>query len=177
MPPKAPVKVAATPAPQEIKFNPKLYLKPGVKEDEIIGLKEAFDIFDADKSGSIDLQEFKNAIAALGLEKSSEKLLSVLSDLDSNTDNLIDFEEFLKLLGVYNKGLDDEEHLETIYKEKFALSNGKISLEDFKRVAEEIGDNYTEDELKDMIQFADGDRDGYINWEEFKAVVLKEASE
>lgn len=175
MPPKATEKKSPTPTPQETKFNPKLYLKPGVKEEEIVGLKEAFDIFDADKSGSIDIQEFKNAITALGLEKSSEKLLNLLSDLDANADNLIDFEEFLKLLGVYSKGIDDEDTLQVLYTEKFAKSNGKISVEDFKRIAEEIGDSYSDDELKDMIQYADLDKDGHINWEEFRAVVLKEA--
>ena len=166
MPPKASDKKSPTPVPQETKFNPKLYLKPGAKEEKIVGLNEAFDIFDADKSGSIDIQEFKNAIAAL---------LTLLSDLDSNSDNLIDFEKFLKLLGVYSKGIDDEETLQVLYNEKFAKSNGKISFEDFKRIAEEIGDNYSDEELKDMIQYADLDKDGHINWEEFRSVVLKEA--
>ena len=35
------------------KFNPKQYIKPGLHEEEIIEIKEAFDLFDKDKNRGI----------------------------------------------------------------------------------------------------------------------------
>lgn len=154
-------------------FNVKPYLKDGVKEEDVLSMKEAFDVFDADKSGAIDLGELKNAIVALGLEHSAEKITNLLKDLDKNGDNSIDFEEFLTMLGFYNKDLTDEDHLKELYK-VFAQSNGKITVEDFRRVASQVGDRYSDDELNDMLNCADLDKDGYVNWDEFKSVVLKE---
>jgi Ca2+-binding EF-hand superfamily protein len=35
-------------------FNPKLYERPGVTQEEVREVKEAFDLFDLDGGGSID---------------------------------------------------------------------------------------------------------------------------
>lgn len=37
------------------KFNAAHYVRPGVSEADILGIKEAFDLFDTDLGGSIDL--------------------------------------------------------------------------------------------------------------------------
>lgn len=50
---------ATTPAPVPAaagkgKFDPKLYAKNGLSEEEVIEIKNAFDLFDTDQGGSID---------------------------------------------------------------------------------------------------------------------------
>lgn len=48
-------KNVAPPAPKKpAGFNAKNYEKPGLTEDEVIEIKEAFDLFDTDGGGSID---------------------------------------------------------------------------------------------------------------------------
>jgi Ca2+-binding EF-hand superfamily protein len=49
-------------------FNPKEYERPGLTEDEIEEIKEAFDLFDADGGGTIDPKELKDAMQSLGFE-------------------------------------------------------------------------------------------------------------
>ncbi len=44
------------------KFNANKYLRPGLTEDEIEEIKEAFDLFDTDGSGSIDPKELRAAM-------------------------------------------------------------------------------------------------------------------
>ena len=50
------------------KFNANKYLRPGLTEDEIDEIKEAFDLFDTDGSGSIDPKELRAAMQSLGFE-------------------------------------------------------------------------------------------------------------
>jgi Ca2+-binding EF-hand superfamily protein len=45
------------------KFNPKLYEKPGLSEDEVIEIKEAFDLFDPEGNGSVDPKGISELIA------------------------------------------------------------------------------------------------------------------
>ena len=40
-------------------FNAKQYERPGLTEEEIIEIKDAFDLFDNDGSGTIDPKELK----------------------------------------------------------------------------------------------------------------------
>ena len=52
---------------------------------------------------------------------------------------------------------------------------GKISFKNLKRVARELGENITDDELQEMIDEADRDGDGEINQEEFLRIMKKTA--
>lgn len=49
----------------------------------------------------------------------------------------------------------------------------KISLEDLKRVAIELGDDRTDEELKDMLIEADLDKDNFVNEEEFLKIIKR----
>ena len=44
---------------------------------------------------------------------------------------------------------------------------GKISFKNLKRVAKELGETMTDEELQEMIEEADRDGDGEVNEEEF----------
>ena len=50
---------------------------------------------------------------------------------------------------------------------------GKISFKNLKRVAKELGENMTDEELQEMIDEADRDGDGEINEEEFLRIMKK----
>lgn len=46
----------APPAPAKGKFDPKAYAKNGITEEEVTAIKTAFDLFDSDQGGSIDIK-------------------------------------------------------------------------------------------------------------------------
>ena len=50
---------------------------------------------------------------------------------------------------------------------------GKISFKNLKRVAKELGENMTDEELQEMIDEADRDGDGEINEDEFLRIMKK----
>lgn len=52
-------------------------------------------------------------------------------------------------------------------------NTGKISLKNLRRVARELGETMTDDELQEMIDEADRDGDGEISEEEFVRIMKK----
>ena len=52
-------------------------------------------------------------------------------------------------------------------------ASGHITFRNLKRVAAELGENLTDEELQEMIDEADRDGDGMINDEEFYRVMKK----
>ena len=50
---------------------------------------------------------------------------------------------------------------------------GKISFKNLKRVAKELGENMTDEELQEMIDEADRDGDGEVSEEEFFRIMKK----
>ena len=50
---------------------------------------------------------------------------------------------------------------------------GKISFKNSKRVAKELGERMTDEELQEMVDEADRDGDGEVNEEEFLRIVEK----
>ena len=49
-------------------FNAQDHTRPGLSEDEVLEIKEAFDLFDSDGGGSIDPGELRAAMTSLGFE-------------------------------------------------------------------------------------------------------------
>ncbi|ELR53522.1 Centrin-1, partial [Bos mutus] len=137
-------------------------------------IKEAFDLFDVDGSGTIDVKELKIAMRALGFEPKKEEIKKMIAETDKEGIGTISFEKFFAIMSV--KMVCEKDEKEEILK-AFKLfdddDTGSISLNNIKRVAKELGENLTDDELQEMLDEADHDGDGEINKEEFLKMMQK----
>ena len=79
-------------------FDTKNYEKNGLTEDEVLEIKEAFDLFDTDHSGEIDVGELKQALMNLGIDTKNQTLQNMLADIDKNGNANIDFDEFIDMM-------------------------------------------------------------------------------
>merc|ERR1711967_97233 len=137
----------------------------GLSEDQVEEIREAFNLFDADNSGAIDVRELKAAMRALGFEVKKEELKKMISDIDNDGNGSIEFAEFLEMMTGKMGEKDTREDI-----------TGKISLRNLRRVAQELGENIDEEELQDMINQADRDGDGEINLDEFYRIMKKKGN-
>ena len=138
-------------------------------------IKEAFDLFDTDKSGEIDTDELKQALSNLGIDAKNQTLQNMINDIDKNQSGTIDFDEFIDMMTAKMSDKDTREDLKKV----FDLFIGddekadKIELKHLKRVAKELNENMSEDELNEMITRADTDRDGKVSFDEFYNIMTK----
>jgi Ca2+-binding EF-hand superfamily protein len=148
----------------------KPYNIPGMTEAEVEEIREAFNYFDKDGSGTIDVNELKQAMQELGFEAKNQTVYRMIQDLDKDGSGQIDFDEFLDMMCArVNK--DHPEDNKKIFRLFDDDSTGKISLKNLRRVAHELGEDLSDEQLRDMIARADMDGDGEINEEEFIRVM------
>merc|ERR1719271_1504166 len=97
---------------------------------------------------------------ALGFEVKKEELRKMITDIDADGSGQIEFPEFLEMMTGKMGEKDTKEEILKVFKLFDDDSTGKISFKNLKRVAKELGENMTEEELQDMIDQADRDGDG-----------------
>ncbi|XP_054497487.2 centrin-2 [Agelaius phoeniceus] len=156
-------------AAQRKKANPKLEL-PEEQQREI---RDAFELFDTDGSGSIDVKELKVAMRALGFEPKKEEIKKMISDIDKEGTGKISFSDFLAVMSQRMAEKDSKEEILKAFKLFDDDETGKISFQNLKRVAKVLGENLTDEELQEMIDEADWDGDGQVSEQEFLRIMRK----
>uniref|UniRef100_A0A8B9UG50 EF-hand domain-containing protein n=2 Tax=Anas TaxID=8835 RepID=A0A8B9UG50_9AVES len=148
-------------------------LKPELTEEQKQEIREAFDLFDTDGSGSIDVKELKVAMRALGFEPKKEEIKKMIADIDKEGSGTIDFEDFLAMMTQKMSEKDSKEEILKAFRLFDDDGTGKISFKNLKRVAKELGENLTDEELQEMIDEADRDGDGEVSEQEFLRIMKK----
>merc|ERR1719431_1674406 len=135
---------------------------------------EVFAFFDKNGDGLIDQSEMLTMMNSLGVKVSQEDLeerMAEWQEFDIDRNGTFDFNEFLCLMKETLMDVQDDERL----KEAFALfdldSNGYIDIKELSEIMKRLGQNLEISQLKAMIYSADIDKDGKINFEEFKRLM------
>ena len=144
-------------------------------DDQKQEIKEAFDLFDSEGTGTIDVNDLKVALRALGFEPSKKEIKQLTDNLQNDNQmkddendkaKTIDFNDFLEILTTKMSEKDGVDQL----KKAFILFSGNkpaISLEDLKRVAQELGETMSDDELKEMLHEASKSENEEVNESSF----------
>merc|ERR1719454_604870 len=142
-------------------------------EEQKQEIREAFDLFDTDGSGSIDAKELKVAMRALGFEPTKEEIKKMINDIDKDGSGTIDFNEFLQMMTAKMSERDSTEEILKAFRLFDDDETGFITLKNLRRIAKEIGETMTDEELQEMIEEADRDGDGQVSEEEFLRIMKK----
>ncbi|XP_010156994.1 PREDICTED: LOW QUALITY PROTEIN: centrin-2-like, partial [Eurypyga helias] len=127
------------------KASPKLELTEEQKQE----VREAFDLFDADGTGNIDVKELKVAMRALGFEPKREEIKTMISDINKEGTGKIGFNHFLVVMAqkmVCTFKNSKEEILKAF--KLFDDETSKICFKNLQRVARDLGEKITDEELQ-----------------------------
>eukprot|EP01004_Peranema_trichophorum_P007944 NODE_6712_length_852_cov_58.119342_g6114_i0.p1 GENE.NODE_6712_length_852_cov_58.119342_g6114_i0~~NODE_6712_length_852_cov_58.119342_g6114_i0.p1 ORF type:complete len:176 (-),score=54.22 NODE_6712_length_852_cov_58.119342_g6114_i0:245-772(-) len=140
-------------------------------EEQRQEVREAFELFDTDKNGQIDAHEMKVAMRALGFDVRKEEVLKLLEEFDREGGGHIGLSEFSEIMSEKICERDPREEMVKAFQLFDDDNTGKISIKNLRRVARELGENMTDDELQAMIDEFDKDQDGEINEDEFISIM------
>ena len=113
----------------------------------------------------------------------------MMQDVDKESSATVLFDDFVEMATPKMQSRDTREEIMKVQYQRrklvraspwlqvFALfdddQTGVISFRNLKRVANELGENLTDEELQEMIDEADRDGDGEINEDEFLRIMKK----
>ena len=153
-----------------------------------------FNLFDLDKDQHIDYHELKVAMRALGFDLPKQEILSILQThgiqaappappaaskskaaaqaaaqqaYQAPARLLLPFHTFQTLMAQRILTRNPEEEILRAFDLFDEGGKGRITLQDLRRVARELGEGLQEDELVAMIEEFDMDGDSAISREEF----------
>ena len=148
--------------------------KPGLDDEAMEEIKEAFNLFDTEGKGNIDVRELKAAFRALGFQVKKQEIRQMFLDMDKDLSSAtVSYDEFIEMVTPRMLNRDSREEILKVFALFDDDNTGAISFKNLKRVANELGENLTDEELQEMIDEADRDGDGVINEDEFYRVMRK----
>ena len=124
-----------------------------ITEQDYEELKETFDLFDDDGSGSIGPVEIEKVMEELGLKKRNPIVGQILETLRS-AGRPIGFEEFLAMCVDTVGETKTPEGLSRIFTHYDKNGDGIVDLDEFKQVARELGETMNEEEIIELMHNA-----------------------
>ncbi|CAN4089657.1 unnamed protein product [Withania somnifera] len=141
-----------------------------LSEEEIAGLKEMFKMIDTDNSGQITFDELKIGLKKFGTNLNESEIHDLMKAADIDNSGTIDYGEFVAATLHANK-IKKEDYLFAAFSYFDKDGSGYITADELQKACEEFG---IEDvHLEEMIQEADQDNDGRIDYNEFVAMMHK----
>jgi calcium-binding protein CML len=140
-----------------------------LNNQQIARLKEVFDHFDADGSGSIDAEELGNVFLSMGQEATQEEMTKLINSVDDDESGEIEFGEFMVLMcsnfGTQSFETDMRGEMEAIDPD----TTGRISVQQMRELMmQTTGGLLTSAEMDDIINTACHHKSGdveYMKWE------------
>ena len=139
-------------------------------EEEIEDCHKAFMQFDADHSGTIECWELKGILEALGQRPTDQEILHMISEVDDNDSNSIEFSEFLQMMAKQKVDTNDSSKDRDIFDAWIAVGGGHDGdgFVDADLLIKIIKEDFCLNiDIESMVRELDTSGDGEIDYEEF----------
>jgi centrin-3 len=138
---------------------------------EIEDTKEAFDLFDTSRCGSIDMHAFDVVMKAMGFtiatEEAENQVGNIVESMGLTYDGRVTYDVFLEVVKQQAAKRNPVEHLMKAFDLFDSDDTGKISVKNIQQVASKLGEKLSLTEVEAMVDEFDRDQDGYISRNEF----------
>lgn len=166
--------------------------KRNISKSKLREYRDAFSLFDKDGNGYLTKEELGHVMHQLGQWARMEELQEMLSEVDTDGDGNVSFEEFVEILLNFadsdqdSSAAQEEQELRDAFRVFDKHNRGYITASDLRAVLQCLGEDLDEDEsnclieckinliknrnlivVEDMIKEVDVDGDGRIDFDEF----------
>ncbi|XP_057542624.1 probable calcium-binding protein CML15 [Amaranthus tricolor] len=151
-----------------------------INPEHLKQLRHIFDRFDTNSDGSITQLELAALLRSLGIKHTGDELYALLTNLDSNGNGYIEFDELaVALLPDLKKDdvLVNQDQLLEVFRSFDRDGNGFITAAELAGSMAKMGHPLSYKELALMMTEADVNGDGVISFNEFASVMGRSAVE
>ncbi|KAG6385885.1 hypothetical protein SASPL_154768 [Salvia splendens] len=142
-----------------------------IDKEELADLQDQFDAIDVDKNGSISLEEMRQALAKdLPWKLKESRVLEILQAIDSNTDGLVDFSEFVAAT-VHVNQLEEHNSEKWQMRSKAAFEKFDVDKDGYITPEEIKMHTGLRGSMDMLLEEADIDKDGKISLSEFRRLL------
>ena len=117
--------------------------------------------------------EIKAAMVSLGFESKNQTIFQMIADMDEDGSGQIEFAEFLHLMTAHPDVAGSKANIMKIFKLFDDDKTDTITLENLRRVADDLAETIDETELIEMIRRADDNGDMSVSFDEFYHIVTQ----
>ena len=110
------------------------------------------------------------------MEPTQDDIAKLVADFDKDSTGKIDFHEFLAIMMKKMSQTDQKDALDEAFDLFDDDGDGEISFEDLKKVAKDLSEQMSDEELLEMLEGAagkKGDGKGKVNRDAFKQCITK----
>ena len=137
-------------------------------EREVRSFQNAFSLFDKNHDGKITRKELDGVLRFLGKNPIEYNMENIMKDLDMYGNGTVEFPDFLQLMSQEgNNSQTNYEEINEVFRIFDKDGDGFITADEIKDEMGNHGDIFTEEQVKQMMQGADTNGDGKIDYEEF----------
>ena len=151
-----------------------LKYKPEFDKTELHSIEKAFKLF-ADRNGIMQLNNMLIAMKELKLDQSEPVIYELIEELDSEIKTGLTYDDFVGKLTAKLQDRGSQRSTERSYELLVEDPNGTLNFQALKKVANEIGDQTSDEDLQRLIK--NGASNGNdISYDEFHAIMTKDIS-
>ena len=144
-----------------------------ISKDKVDLLKMQYIAVTQDVNKPIDLSMLEILTTNLGQNISRDELEKMIKSVDKDGSGCIEFDEFVTLM--IKKTKESELEMRDAFSALDRNKNGYISPNDLRHLLYCMGENYSLEEINELLQEIDQDGDGFINYQEFLRLMYEAA--
>ena len=151
-----------------------LKYSPQYSKEELHSIEKAFKLF-ADRNGIVHLNNMVIAMKELKLDETEPVIYDLIAELDAETKQGITYDDFVQLLTAKLQDRGSQKSTERVYELFVEDPNGTLNYEVLKKVANQVGDQTSDEDLQRLIK--NGSSNGTdIPYDEFHSIMTKDIS-
>ncbi|KAL0449717.1 UNVERIFIED_CONTAM: Calcium-dependent protein kinase [Sesamum latifolium] len=140
-------------------------------DEELADLRDQFDAIDVDKNGVISLEEMRQAMEKdLPWKMKDSRVVEILQAIDSNTDGLVDFSEFVAAT-LHVHQLEEHNSEKWQQRSQAAFEKFDVDRDGFITPEELKLHSCLRGSIDPLLEEADLDKDGRISLSEFRRLL------
>ncbi|EDW89264.1 calmodulin [Drosophila yakuba] len=140
-------------------------------EAQIEEIREAFSLYDTARSGFVTVRQLGGVMRALGESLTEAEIYDLANESDVDFGGQVQFKDFLYVMA---KRLEEQNSVVCL-KQAFKIFDrnevNSFTINEMRMVMANLGEKMSEDDLRELFQDIDQDKDGKISFNEFVAAM------